>query len=241
MRKSTNISQGKTSIATTTMLVKDPKGNKEKRTMRVYKKSYPSNTKSLTQFLEPASIRGSSYMFYDWNAEGKEDDSWFYLPSLRKSKRITGSDKSKPFMGSDFTYSDISGMEVGDWDYSYVDKKVIIDGKPCYHIEATPKKERRAKVLQQTGYKKTHVWVRHDNYVPVQGKYWLIDGRKIKFMKASNIRKVNGIWTSYDTQMVTTLGGTKELSSTLNTIVNIKFNNKISDNKFSQKSMESGI
>lgn len=241
MRRSNKTGLGKTSIATTLMMVMDADGTKTTKTMKVYKKKFSGQTKSLTQFLAPADIRNTSYLNFDFNNDSRQDDSWLYLPSLRKTKRIVGSDKSRPFMDSDFSYADINGMELEDWDYKFVSKSDPVDGYDCWQIQATPKRGKKSRVIESTGYRKTMVWVRKDNFIPVKGKYWVAGSRKIKFMTVSKLKKIQGIWTAMETQMVTTKGGRKMLHSTLNQVKSIRYNTKIKNNQFTKVSMEAGI
>jgi len=42
----------------------------------------------------------------------KPDEQWIYLPALKRVKRISSSNKSGPFMGSEFAYEDIGSWEV---------------------------------------------------------------------------------------------------------------------------------
>jgi hypothetical protein len=39
---------------------------------------------------------------------GETRDQWLYLPALKRVKRISSSNKSGPFVGSEFAYEDIS-------------------------------------------------------------------------------------------------------------------------------------
>ena len=240
MRKSKNIDQGKSSVATTTMALIDTDGSTELRQLKVYKKNQKSVTKSVSFFLKPSDLRNTSYLVYDWEKAGKDDDSWLYLPALRKTKRIVGSSQSDSFMGSDYSYADINGLEFENWTYSFVKKSEFVNGKECWVIQSLPKRSKKRDVISKTGYVKTQVWIRKDNYVPIKGKYWLKSGNKVKYMSASDIKKVNGIWTAFQTQMVTTQNG-KKIHSTVNKIKSIKYNVPLKSNMFLPQKLESGI
>ena len=42
--------------------------------------------KRLMRFVAPADVKGTGLLSYDY--EKKDDDIWFFLPSLRKTRRI---------------------------------------------------------------------------------------------------------------------------------------------------------
>ena len=42
----------------------------------------------------------------------KLDDQWLYLPAIKRVKRIASANKSGPFVGSEFTYEDLSSFEL---------------------------------------------------------------------------------------------------------------------------------
>ena len=43
-----------------------------------------------------------------------DDDQYLYLPSLDKSKRISGGQKNQRFMGTELTYADMESRDLKD-------------------------------------------------------------------------------------------------------------------------------
>ncbi len=179
-------------------------------------------------------------MSYDWNDTEKEDDSWLYLPALQKVKRIASSDQSGSFMGSDFTYSDINGMEIEDWQYSFVKENDNLNGVDTWVIQGLPKSGLKDKVINETGYLKSMMWIRKDNYMLIKGKYWVKEGKKIKYFKAADIKKVGDIWTAHELTMITTVKGKVDHSSVLK-FSNVVYNKTIDDSSFTTRRMERGL
>ncbi|MBL4670025.1 MAG: outer membrane lipoprotein-sorting protein, partial [Flavobacteriales bacterium] len=66
--------------------------------------------KSLTIFDTPKDVKGTASMTYTHKIG--DDDQWLYLPALKRVKRISSSNKSGPFMGSEFAFEDLSSQEV---------------------------------------------------------------------------------------------------------------------------------
>lgn len=228
-------------LTTDTLMILINKNNQKRiRNIKNIRKDYGLDTKGIIFFLSPADVRNTAYMSYDWDDAAKEDDSWLYLPALQKVKRIASSDKSGSFMGSDFTYSDINGIKINDWDYTFVKENVKTDGFDTWVIQGLPKIDLKANVIKETGYLKTMMWIRKDNHMLVKGKYWVKKGRKIKYFKAGDIKKVDDIWTAHTLTMVTTVKGKVTHSSVLK-FSNIQYNTAIDDATFTTRRMERGL
>lgn len=231
---------GDTFSSDTLMVLVNRRNQQRVRNIRNIRKDYGQDSKGIVFFLSPADVRNTAYMSYYWDDPEKEDDSWLYLPALQKVKRIASSDKSGSFMGSDFTYSDINGLEIEDWEYSFAKEDEVLDGHHVWVIQGLPREGRKDKVLEETGYLKTMMWIRKDNYMVVKGKYWVRQGRKIKYFKAEKIEKVDDIWTARKLTMVTTDKGKVEHTSVLQ-FSNIQYNLDIDDSAFTTRRMERGL
>ncbi len=77
--------------------------------------------KSLITFLSPRDVKGTSTLTFT-HKEGP-DDQWLYLPALKRVKRISSSNKSGPFMGSEFAYEDLSSQEVEKYTYKFIEEQ----------------------------------------------------------------------------------------------------------------------
>ncbi len=240
VRKMDTREDGDTLTRDTLMVLINKNKQKRIRNIKNIRKDYGEDTKALIFFLSPADVRNTAYMSYDWDTSAKEDDSWLYLPALQKVKRIASSDKSSSFMGSDFSYSDINGIEVEDWDYTFAKQSVMVDGADTWVVQGFPKKDAKEKVLEETGYLKSLLWIRKDNHLLVKAKYWVKEGKKIKYFKAGDIKLIDGIWTPCKMTMVTTAKGKVEHTSVLK-FSNIKYNQSINDTYFTTRTMESGL
>ena len=242
MEKVDDRDQGKTSIQESTMILIDRKGQQRVRKTKTYSKESEEGTKTVTYFLTPANVKNTAFLSYIWDDENKEDDSWLYLPALRKVKRIASADKSGSFMGSDFTYSDIEGVEIEKFDFSFVKgkEKERVEGHPVWVIESRPKQTIAKQVIKETGYLKTQVWVRKKNFMVVRGKFWVKKGKKIKYLTIFEIEKIKDIWTAKKLQMVTTKRGKKEHSTVLQ-INLVLYNEPLNDDMFTTQRMERGL
>ena len=235
-----NRETGDTAISDTLMVLVDKKKSKRTRRLKTIKKEYGEDTKGVIFFLSPADVRNPAYMSFDWENPAREDDSWLYLPAMGKVKRIAAGDKRNAFMGSDFSYSDINGMEINDWNYTFAKESFDLKGQETWVIQGRPKAAVRDKVEEETGYAKLLVWVRKDNFLVVKAKYWVNKGHKVKYFKAEAIEKIDGIWTPKKLTMVTTVKG-KVTHSTVLKLSNIQYNTQVKDTYFTPRSMELGL
>ena len=96
--------------------------------------------KSMIVFTSPKDIKGTSTLTFT-HKKGAYDQ-WLFLPSIKSTKRISSSNKSGPFVGSEFAYEDLSSVELEKNTY-----KFIKDEGDLLFVEQYP-------VDPKSGYKK---------------------------------------------------------------------------------------
>ncbi len=230
---------GDSVIAEMTMILINNNDQKRVRKIKSFSKDSGFYTKGVVFFLSPADVKDTAYLSYDWNGE-RDDDSWLYLPALRNVKRISSADESRPFMGSDFSYADINGLDISDWSYRLVKISEFFEGQDTWVIEGKPQPEKFDKVVRETGYIKYKLWILKSNHMMVKGKYWVKKGKKIKYFTAGDISLVDNVWTASIMKMVTTKKGKKEHETTL-TISTIHYNKELKDNFFTTDRISRGL
>ncbi len=122
------------------MILIDKNKNRRVREMTMFAKDEGRDTRRLVFFLSPANVKHTGFLTYDYYAGDKDDDQWLYLPALRKTKRIASSDKSAAFMGSDFSYADMTRRVISEWKFKIL-KEAEVRGKPVWLIQALPASE----------------------------------------------------------------------------------------------------
>jgi hypothetical protein len=231
-----DIDEGDNLISKMTMTLIDKNDNTRVRELMRYSKQKGEDTLRLMFFLAPADVKETGFLTYDYEDSSKDDDQWLYLPELKKVKRIASSDKSSSFMGSDFTYSDMTSRNVEDYSYEIM-KEPIVDGHKTWQMMVIPKNE---KVIEETGYTKSIVFVRQDNFVVVQALNYIKAGDKLKYMKVLGLEQIEGIWTTTKIQMVTKKGK-KTLHKTVFEFSDIKYNQDIDESFFTTRTLERGL
>ena len=217
------------------MILIDSRGNKRVRNIKSYSKKHGKDDYQVMFFKSPADVKNTAFLTYDYKDKNKDDDQWLYLPALKKVKRIPGSDKSSSFMGSDFSYSDMTKTNINDFNYKFL-KDTKVRGHAAWMIESTP---RTKKVRKETGYTKSIQVVRKDNYVVTRTIGFMRGGKK-KYMDAPRIHKQSGIWI-VDEMSMTTKKGKKTLHKTILKFSHTKLNKPISDSQFTTRRIQKGL
>ena len=189
------------------------------------------DNKRMTRFLEPTDVKGTVSLLVEHS--DKDDDIWIYLPSVKKVRRLISSNKKDSFVGTDFSYGDVIGHKVKEWNHTIV-KEEDVDGKPCYVIESTPKD---ATVKTNTGYSKRIGWVQKDNFVTVKAISYDEAGELLKEAKYSHWKEVDTVKHKWQAGILEA----KNLQtghSTVITIDQFKVNNGVKDDFFTTRYME---
>ena len=216
------------------MVLIDKSGHRRTRSIQSFTRDKGADTQRLMFFLAPEDVRGTGFLTYDFGAPNRDDDQWIYLPELRKTKRIATSDKSGSFMGSDFSYADMTRRELEEWNVTLL-REEQVRGKKTWLIEAVPAS--RA-VRNRYGYEKSVVFVQQDNFMVVRAVHWLTDGR-LKYQDVKQMRRTSGIWVATEIDMRTVRGKTTEHQTVLR-LRDVKFGQPLDDGMFSIRRLEQG-
>ncbi|MCP4148163.1 MAG: outer membrane lipoprotein-sorting protein, partial [bacterium] len=88
-----------------------------------------------TYFVKPSDIKRTTFLVHKYI--DKDDFRRLYIPASDKVIPIAGSRKQDPFMGSDFTYEDVSGRYYTKDNHKLL-KSETLDGHDCHVTESIP-------------------------------------------------------------------------------------------------------
>jgi Outer membrane lipoprotein-sorting protein len=138
--------------------------------------------KSLTIFDKPRDVKGTALLSFTHKTG--PDDQWLYLPALKRVKRISSSNKSGPFMGSEFAYEDISSQEVEKYTYKFIrDDK--LDGIDVFVFERYP-------VDKKSGYTRQIVWMNKAEYIPLKVEFFDRKNSRLKTLVFKDYKQYKG-------------------------------------------------
>ena len=226
------------------MILIDKKGNQRNRSIRSYGKDVGDDDYSILFFLSPADIRETGFLTYDYDADDRDDDQWLYLPALKKVKRIASNDKSSSFMGSDFSFADLTDRNLGKYKYRLLQEAevpLIENGvetmAKVWVVETIPIDEEE---IDETGYTKSVVFVHQEHLFPIRAKSWVKKGKRNKYMEVKKLDLIDGIWIATERHM-TTKKGKATLHKTVLLAKNVRFGKDQGDDYFTIRQLERGL
>ncbi len=161
-------------------------GQKRERLMAMKVLEGKTGDKSLMEFLSPADVKGTKFLNYEH--VNKDDDQWLYLPALKRVKRIASKNKSGAFMGSEFSYEDLSAFNVDKYRYPEGEvKKGTLDGKEVYLGESIP-------VSKYSGYTKLRTWIDPETFLILKIAYYDRKKELLKTARFEDYKQIKGIW-----------------------------------------------
>jgi outer membrane lipoprotein-sorting protein len=211
------------------MVITAKNGGTTERLIDQYAKDAPNGyARAVIVFQSPATVKGTRFLTMD-NAAGKSDQ-WIFLPGLGKVRRIASSESGGSFMGTDFSYDDMSLMDrdVAE-DTHTILREETLNGALCYVIESVPKDS-------DFQYTKTLTWIDKDNYRTYKIELYNKRGAVEKLMEMSGYRDVQGRDTPAQTKISTLAAG----SSTTIYMDIIKYDDPIPEGVFTTAYLETG-
>ena len=182
--------------------------------------------KSLTIFDQPRDVKGTAFLSFTHKTGN--DDQWLYLPSIGRVKRISSSNRSGPFMGSEFAYEDISSEEVERYTYRYLREEPCGEGRQCFVIERYP-------VDKTSGYTKQVVWIDKAEYRYIKTDYYDRKRAHVKTLLRRDFRRYDGkFWRAAKWEMTNVQNG----KSTTVEWKDYAFGNALTDRDFDRSALK---
>ena len=138
------------------------------------------NQKYFIYFHEPGDVRRMTFMV--WKYPEKEDDRWIFVPAVDLIRRIAADDKRSSFVGSDFTYEDVSGRDVNADTHTSLREEKLGD-RTCYVIQSVPK--------GAADYARRLSWISKENLLPLKEEYYDAQGGLFRVFTADRIEDIS--------------------------------------------------
>jgi len=138
-------------------------------------------------FTKPSDVRKTTVLTLK-HSNG-DDDRWLYVPSVDLVKRIASDNKQEAFVGSDFSYEDVSGrLPLLDTHEFLPDEEY--NGKTMKVVKSTPVNQKKSNYA----YRKT--WIDPDYLLPVREEYYDKKDKLIRVFTIDKIEEIEGIPTA---------------------------------------------
>ncbi len=173
--------------AIVTMTIIDSKGRQRVCQLAQISKLYENGQteKKLIRFITPADVKGTGFLTFDYRE--KDDDKWIYMPALRKTRRIVSSENAKSFMGSEFSYADMTPPMVENFTYNILGEEEI-DDVWCWEIEIKPKDD---DIADENGFSKKISYIGKQDYVIRRAVYFDLDAELHKELTVYEIKELD--------------------------------------------------
>lgn len=199
-------------------------GSERKRELTMLRKNYGEpggDQKYFMYFFQPADVKDMTFMVYKY--PGRDDDRWLFVPALNMVRRIAAQDRRSSFVGSDFTYEDVSGRDIGDDSHEIVREEKLGEAD-CFVVKSTPK-------AGNTDYGHKLSWVDKKTNLPLKEEYFDKRGALYRVFTAEEIKDVKG----FPTVTKRTMKNLQSGHSTETTFSKVDYNMGIADSLFTER------
>ncbi len=211
--------------------------------MKVYRKGAKKPISKLFYMLRKDIVEGGEQLFYTYFVKpsdikrttflvqkhiGKDDYRRLYLPASDKILAIAGSRKQDPFMGSDFSYEDVSGRHFSMDNHTLISEGTL-NKRAVFITESVPK-------VREDKIAKMKAWIDQKTYIPLKVEFYNHDDTVFKRYESGSIKKVSGFTTIMKRTMTSPLEGTRTVL-----LVNpkkVRYNVGLKDSLFSERSLK---
>ena len=184
------------SIVELNMVLRNAAGKESKRTLKIKTFEIEDENvgdKSLVIFDNPRDIKGTALLSHAQILD--PDDQWLYLPALKRVKRISSTNKSGPFVGSEFAFEDFTSTELNKYSYKWLRSEACGEFT-CDVVERYPRYE-------NSGYTRQIAWIDQDVYQVRKLDFYDRKDALLKTLDFNDYREYEGgIWRSHTFNMI---------------------------------------
>jgi len=175
-------------------------------------------------FQQPADVRDMTFLV--WKYPLRDSDRWLYIPAIKLVKRIAANDKRSSFVGSDFSYEDVSGRAAEEDNHTLL-REEKYEGKEVFVVKSVPKDEKSA----DFGYKIS--WVDKGSFVLWKEEYYDKRGSPSRVFTADEVKSIQG----FPTTVKRTMKNVQTGHWTEATFGEVKYDLGLADGLFSERSL----
>jgi hypothetical protein len=159
------------------------------------------DSRTLVVFTDPADIRGVALLSI--NRPGLVDRQYIFVPATQRVRGVAQQQRAARFIGTDFSFEDVEERQLDDFSYRLLGDGGVIAGHRTRRIEATPVEPDRSQ------YRFLDYWVAQDVPVIVQVEMHDGQGALVRVLRASELRRVSGLWGARRLEMSSVQEGTR--------------------------------
>jgi outer membrane lipoprotein-sorting protein len=210
----------------------DRKGNTRSRVLTMLRKNQQGTgeQKYFMYFHEPGDVRRMTFMI--WKYPERDDDRWIYVPAIDLIRRIAAEDKYSSFVGSDFSYEDVSGRDVSE-DTHRLLREEMLEDRDAFVVESVPR--------ASAAFTRRVSWIDKESFLPLKEEYYDAQDQLQRIFTANVIEDIaagdGGDRRIYPTIMKRTMENVRTGHRTEVTVVSVFYDLGLQDDDFSERRM----
>ncbi len=176
------------------MVLRTADGRDSRRAIRLTSLERPAADEgdlSMIVFDSPRDVAGTALLSHA--GVGEDDQQWLYLPAARRTRRISSGNMTGPFVGSEFSYEDITGGEVDKYTWRLLGEAPCGQAT-CRRLETRPRYE-------GSGYARRVVSIDAE-YRIQQIEFFDRRDQRMKTLTYSDYRRHGRFWRAHRWTMV---------------------------------------
>ena len=213
-----------------TMELIDSDGGKRVRVMTMLRRNVGQgdDQKYFIYFHEPGDVRRLTFMV--WKYAEREDDRWIFIPAVDLIRRIASEDKYASFVGSDFSYEDVSGRNVAEDSHSLIGEETLGE-RETFVIESIPR--------EPGAFTRRISWIDMETFLPLREEYYDAQSELYRVFTADRVEDITvGEGEEvYPTITKSTMENVKTGHRTEVTVTSVTYDLGLDDADFSERRM----
>ncbi len=209
-----------------TMILRNKRGQESQRELRLKVIEVRGDgDRSMFVFDRPNDVKGTAFLVHAHR--DKPNEQWLYLPAVKRVKRISSSNQSGSFIGSEFSYEDLGSSEVEKFTHTFL-RNESCGNLQCSVLERVP-------AGGDSGYTRQLVWIDTQEFRTVQTQFFDRRNAHLKTLVAEGFNEYLGrFWHASKLTMTNHLTG----KSTVLNWSNYEFGTDLDLNDFTRTGLK---
>lgn len=215
--------------ARVTMDLINADGKKRTRVLSMLRKNLPGGREQryFLYFHEPGDVRRTAFLV--WKYPEKDDDRWIFIPAVNMTRRIAARDSRSSFVGSDFSYEDISGRDITADSHTVLREEKLGDAA-CYVVQSTPK--------AAADFSRKLSWIDKASWLPLKEEYYDAQNKLARVFTADKTETISAGGKTYPTVVKRTMKNVQSGHRTEVVFENVSYDVGIPPDVFTERSLQ---
>ncbi len=204
-------------------------GKKRTRVLTMLRKNLPGGREQryFLYFHEPGDVRRTAFLV--WKYPEKDDDRWIFIPAVNMTRRIAARDSRSSFVGSDFSYEDISGRDLPADSHTLLREDRLGDSA-CYVVQSTPK--------AAADFSRKLSWIGKTSWLPLKEEYYDAQNQLARVFTADKTEAIGAGGKTYPTVVKRTMKNVQSGHRTEVVFESVSYDIGIAMDVFTERSLQ---